>query len=68
MDYDHNGDSYAIPTISILYPANTINSLPEPHKDLPKEFFDDYEEARSIAHCFSSRCRCFTKTYITKTL
>lgn len=50
FEYNHDGETVVKPRISILYPAKTSNSLPDPHKDLPQEFFDDYEEARSIAH------------------
>lgn len=50
IDYDSDDQPYIKPEVSILYPVNQNALLPDPHKDLPKELIDDYEEARSIAH------------------
>lgn len=50
ISYSFDNQRYIEPETSILYPSNPINTLPEPHKDLPVELILDYEEARSIAH------------------
>lgn len=50
-EYDHTqGEHVIVPRTTILYPSNLMNSLPEPHEDLPAELLNDYEEARSITH------------------
>jgi len=50
-EYDHaQGEHVIVARTAILHPSNPVNSLPEPHKDLPNELIKDYEEARSIAH------------------
>lgn len=49
MNYDHQGITFIEPKFRILYPADSTNQLPDPHKELPKELVEDYNEARSIA-------------------